>query len=361
MLRKLHAHVRANAVGYVALFVALSGTAVAASTLPAGSVGTRQLQDRAVTGSKVARNTLVGANIKVSTLGTVPNAARLGHLQPSAFQSRVRGDCSGSGAISQISAAGAVSCQPSAIGTLTGLSAGSGLTGGGTTGNVTLSADQTVLQHRLSSGCPAGQAIQGVAASGAPSCQAFGSGNGTITGVSPGSGLTGGGTTGTLTLNVDPTAVQQRVSGSCTTGSAIAAVEQAGTVSCTAGPVYSEAHNGPPETVASGATFPFPTLDASTGVTASPDGTTFTVSTSGRYEATVTLIPHAAFNQGSIFLNINNGGGLVSLPQAAADSPATTTRIIPLVAGDQVTVQNRSVSVVTLNQGSTLQLIRLGP
>jgi hypothetical protein len=113
--------------------------------------------------------------------------------------------------------------------------------------------------------------------------------------------------------------------------------------------------------VASGATFPFPTLDASTGITASPDGSTFTVSTSGQYDATVTLISQAAFTQGSIWININNASGLVSLPQAAAGSPATTTRIIPLVAGDQVTVQNRSASAVTVNQGSTLQLIRLGP
>jgi hypothetical protein len=76
MLRKFQAHLRTNVVGYVALFVAFSGTAVAATRLPANSVGTRQLQNGAVTGKKVARSTLTGANIKVSTLGTVGSARR---------------------------------------------------------------------------------------------------------------------------------------------------------------------------------------------------------------------------------------------------------------------------------------------
>jgi hypothetical protein len=53
------------------------------------SVGTAQLKNGAVTGQKVAANTLTGANIKASTLGTVPNAAnaaKLGGQAPSAFR-----------------------------------------------------------------------------------------------------------------------------------------------------------------------------------------------------------------------------------------------------------------------------------
>jgi hypothetical protein len=75
----------ATVVAYLALFVALGGTALAATSLPANSVGTRQLRDsavstsklrnQAVTGSKVANNSLTGTQIKASTLGTVPNAA----------------------------------------------------------------------------------------------------------------------------------------------------------------------------------------------------------------------------------------------------------------------------------------------
>jgi hypothetical protein len=53
--------------------------------------------------------------------------------------------------------------------------------------------------------------------------------------VSPGAGLTGGGSIalgGSGTLNVDPTAVQSRVNGTCSSGQAISSVNQDGTVSC---------------------------------------------------------------------------------------------------------------------------------
>lgn len=47
-------------IGYLALFVALGGTSYAAISLPAGSVGTRQLHNGAVTSRKLA-NGSVGA------------------------------------------------------------------------------------------------------------------------------------------------------------------------------------------------------------------------------------------------------------------------------------------------------------
>jgi hypothetical protein len=75
MLQRIANHARGNAVAYLALFVALSGTAVASTLkLKANSVGTAQLKNGAVTGRKVAKDTLTGANIKASTLGTVPSA-----------------------------------------------------------------------------------------------------------------------------------------------------------------------------------------------------------------------------------------------------------------------------------------------
>jgi hypothetical protein len=42
-------HLRANAIAYLALFVAMGGTTYAAIRLPANSVGTRQLEKGAVT------------------------------------------------------------------------------------------------------------------------------------------------------------------------------------------------------------------------------------------------------------------------------------------------------------------------
>ena len=74
----------ANVASTLALFVALSGGAYAATALPAKSVGPAQMKKNAVTrdknkknavdGSKVAKASLTGDDIKESTLGGVPSA-----------------------------------------------------------------------------------------------------------------------------------------------------------------------------------------------------------------------------------------------------------------------------------------------
>ena len=66
---KLPAHVRQNAVAYVALFVALGGTGYAAINLPAGSVGTRQLRNGAVTANKLANGSISPAKLDRGSLG----------------------------------------------------------------------------------------------------------------------------------------------------------------------------------------------------------------------------------------------------------------------------------------------------
>lgn len=48
----------ANVVSTLCLFIVLGGAAYAATALPANSVGTRQLQDEAVTGKKISKRTL---------------------------------------------------------------------------------------------------------------------------------------------------------------------------------------------------------------------------------------------------------------------------------------------------------------
>ena len=58
--RPLH-HIRNNAVGYIALFVALGGTGYAALSLPANSVGTRQLRSGAVTSRKIAKGAVAAS------------------------------------------------------------------------------------------------------------------------------------------------------------------------------------------------------------------------------------------------------------------------------------------------------------
>lgn len=119
-----------NGVLLFAVFVMLGGTALAAG-LPKNSVGTKQLKQNAVNGSKVKDGSLSGADINVSTLGTVPsatrasvadnathaenashadNAAQLGGLLASAFQLRVSGGCSAGTSIASVNADGSVAC-----------------------------------------------------------------------------------------------------------------------------------------------------------------------------------------------------------------------------------------------------------
>ena len=91
-------------------------------------------------------------------------------------------------------------------GDITAVNAGNGLSGGGITGNVTLNADTTFLQQRVTGSCP-GQVMVGINQDGTVTCQTddTGGGGGSVTSVTAGTGLTGNGTTGDVTLDVDNT------------------------------------------------------------------------------------------------------------------------------------------------------------
>jgi hypothetical protein len=60
---KLLDHLKHNVVAYLALFIALGGTSYAAVNLPAGSVGTRELRNGAVTNKKLAKGSVGAADL----------------------------------------------------------------------------------------------------------------------------------------------------------------------------------------------------------------------------------------------------------------------------------------------------------
>jgi Collagen triple helix repeat (20 copies) len=71
MLATLVSYVRRHHLGLLALFVALSGTAYAAS-LPRNSVGTAQLKRNAVTSAKVKPRSLLGSDFRQGQLPAGP-------------------------------------------------------------------------------------------------------------------------------------------------------------------------------------------------------------------------------------------------------------------------------------------------
>lgn len=81
--------------------------------------------------------------------------------------------------------------------------------------------------------CPPESAIRVIHADATVECEA--SSDGDITAVSATDGLTGGGLDGAVSLAADYTKVQKRVSGTCTGGTSVTAIAEAGTVTCSTG------------------------------------------------------------------------------------------------------------------------------
>ncbi|RZO48504.1 MAG: hypothetical protein EVA89_37125 [Sandaracinaceae bacterium] len=146
-----------------------------------------------------------GTELPRFQLGSVPyagfaqystNAQNLAGMPATDFQARVTGTCAPGQAITAIAGDGTVTCSPT--GDITGVAAGVGLMGGGAMGDVTLNVNPAAVQTRVTGTCGAGEAIVGVNVNGTVTCASVGD----ILGVTAGTGLTGGGASGTVTLGI---------------------------------------------------------------------------------------------------------------------------------------------------------------
>lgn len=118
------------------------------------------------------------------------------------------------------------------VGDITGVIAGNGLTGGGGSGSVTLNVDPTVFQKRINATCPAGQSIRSINENSDIICEIDNDSGGDVTAVTAGTGLIGGGVSGDLTINIDDSEFQRRVSTFCPTGKYMYKITENGSAGC---------------------------------------------------------------------------------------------------------------------------------
>jgi hypothetical protein len=124
-------------------------------------------------------------------------------LDPSAVQTPITGNCPAGSSIRVVNSNGTVVCEPDndSGGDITGVTAsGPGLSGGASSGSANIAFDPSALGL-----CAVSQFLRGFTSAGSPICSSDNVGTGDITAVSAGVGLDGGGSSGSVTLTVDPT------------------------------------------------------------------------------------------------------------------------------------------------------------
>jgi hypothetical protein len=157
-------------------------------------------------------------------------------IDDAVVQKRVNGACAAGEALRAIGQDGSVTCEPiaAASGDITAVTAGTGLNGGGAAGDVALAVNSAVVQNRITGACAGGSAARAVNEDGTVVCEPIPGGD--ITSVAAGAGLTGGAATGDVSLAVNPAMVQSRVAGVCSAGEAVRTINQDGSVLCEAIP-----------------------------------------------------------------------------------------------------------------------------
>ncbi|PYM12431.1 MAG: hypothetical protein DMD81_24020, partial [Candidatus Rokuibacteriota bacterium] len=108
------------------------------------------------------------------------------------------------GALLEVAPPVSFTVYDSAGGDITAVNAGAGLTGGGAGGAVTLSVDTSQIQKRVTGSCPAGSSIRAIDIGGTVGCQTDTNSGGTVLNVGTGSGLAGGPITTSGTISIAP-------------------------------------------------------------------------------------------------------------------------------------------------------------
>ncbi len=147
MPNRVSSYLRQNVLGLVAIFIALGGVTWAA-------------------GNTAPKNSVISKSIKNGQVKKKDVAA-------SEIQQRVSGTCASGAAIREVNENGTVTCESGAAGDITGVAAGAGLQGGGSSGDVSLAVDSSAVQSRVSGTCGASSAFGSIAQNGSVVCNAF--------------------------------------------------------------------------------------------------------------------------------------------------------------------------------------------
>lgn len=142
--------------------------------------------------------------------------------------------------------------------------------------------------------CASGQVAKWSGAAWA--CAADADSGGDITAVTAGTGLSGGGTSGGVALSVNPSIVQSRVTGSCAAGSGIRTIYSDGSVSCQAVPTPPVAWSFNGNTLTVETTSTSPTSYAIRATSLSQGGAAIEAQTIGGYTGSAITALNSALN-----------------------------------------------------------------
>lgn len=341
-----------------------------AGSLPFNSITTAMFQDRSVTGAKIADSSITSRKLSMGQVVRSINSIRDDVLLSAGNNVSIVQN----GTTLTFSASGNVG------GTITGVSAGVGLNGGGTSGTVSLAladsgvtvsklasasvtnakiADNTIASQKISNGqvvksintlkddvtLSAGSNISIAQNGNALTFSASGVGGGTITGVSAGAGLTGGGTSGAVSLALADSGVTTvKLATSGVTNVKIADNTIAAQ-KISSGQVVKSINSLKDDV----------SLAQGSNVTITPNGNTLTIAASGGGSGTITGVTAGA--------GLTGGGTSGSVTLAIADLGITASKLAagavtgPKIGTGQVaTAQLADGSVISSKVGIPLSL-----